>query len=154
MGSAIPVLPFLTSTAGDVMGFKAYQFGELLGIALLLGSAATQMFYLDPLKREIEWRLAAFSIQQSAQVQLMAIHDNRIVLLQTTNAPAEKIKEAEVERDKSLDRYRTADANISDYMIEKESVEDNLQVIVIALFALGTVLAGFGRAMEMRRHSD
>jgi len=136
------------------MAFKAYQFGELLGIALLLGSTATQMFYLDPLKREIEWRLAAFSIQQPAQVQLKAIHDNRILLLQVTNAAAEKIKDAELERDKSLDRYRTADANISDYMIEKESVEDNLQMVVMALFALGTLLAGFGRAMEMRTHSD
>jgi hypothetical protein len=136
------------------MGFKAYQLGELFGIVLLLGSTATQMFYLDPLKREIEWRLAAFSIQQSAQVQLKAIHDNRIMLLQATSASADKIKEAESERDKNLDRYRTADANISDYMIEKESVEDNLQMIVLALFALGTLLAGFGRAMEMRAHPD
>jgi hypothetical protein len=136
------------------MGYKAYQLGELLGIVLLLGSTATQMFYLDPLKREIEWRLAAFSIQQSAQVQIKAIHDNRIVLLQAANASEEKIKEAEAERDKNLGRYRTADANISDYMIEKESVEDNLQMIVLALFALGTLLAGFGRAMEMRAHPD
>jgi hypothetical protein len=35
----------------------------LLGIVLLLGSTAMRMFYLDPLKREMEWRLAAFSIQ-------------------------------------------------------------------------------------------
>ncbi len=136
------------------MGFKIYQLGELFGILLLLGATATQMFYLDPLKREIEWRLAAFSIQQSAQVQLKAIHDNRISLLQVANAPEEKIKEAEAERDKNLDRYRTADANISDYMFEKEGVEDILQVIVLALFALGTLLAGFGRAMEMRLHRD
>jgi len=136
------------------MGLKVHQFGELFGILLLLGATATQMFYLDPLKREIEWRLAAFSIQQSAQVQLKAIHDNRIVLLQTANASADKIKEAEAERDKSLDRYRTADANISDYMIEKEGVEDILQIVVLALFALGTLLAGFGRAMEMRAHRD
>lgn len=136
------------------MGLRVYQFGELFGIFLLLGATATQMFYLDPLKREIEWRLAAFSIQQSAQVQLKAIHDNRIALLQVANAPEEKVKEAEAERDKNLDRYRTADANISDYMIEKEGVEDILQVIVLALFALGTLLAGFGRAMEMRTHRD
>jgi hypothetical protein len=136
------------------MGFKAYQLGELLGVVLLLGSAATQMFYLDPLKREIEWRLAAFSIQQSAQVQLKAIHDNRIVLLQATNASADKIAEAEAERDKHLDRYRTADANISDYMFAKESVENNLQMVMIALFALGTLLAGLGRAMEMRARPD
>ena len=42
------------------MGFKTYQLGELIGIVLLLGSTAMQMFYLDPLKREIEWRLATF----------------------------------------------------------------------------------------------
>ncbi|MBS0268916.1 MAG: hypothetical protein JSS54_08045 [Proteobacteria bacterium] len=100
------------------MGFKTYQLGELIGIVLLLGSTAMQMFYLDPLKREIEWRLAAFSIQQSAQVQIKAVHDNRIVLLQAVNAPADKIREAEA--------------------------------AVLGLFALGTLLAGFGRAMEMR----
>ncbi|HVZ04632.1 hypothetical protein [Hyphomicrobium sp.] len=136
------------------MGFRFYQLGELIGIALLLGSTATQMFYLDPLKREIEWRLAAFSIQQSAQVQIKAVHDNRIILLQALNVPAEKIKEAETARDESLNRFKTADANISDFMIAKESVEDNLQYIVLALFALGTLLAGFGRAMEMRTHRD
>ncbi|RUP09717.1 hypothetical protein [Hyphomicrobium sp.] len=132
------------------MGFKVYQLGELIGIALLLGSTAMQMFYLDPLKREIEWRLATFSIQQSAQVQIKAVHDNRIVLLQAVNAPADKIREAEADREKSLDRFKTADANISDYMFEKEGVEDYLQLIVLGLFGLGTLLAGFGRAMEMR----
>jgi hypothetical protein len=134
------------------MGYKGYQLGELFGIILLLGSTAMQMFYLDPLKREIEWRLAAFSTQQSAQVELKAIHDNRIVLLQALNAPAEKIKEAEAAREENLSRFKTADANISDFMIEKESVEDNLQYVVLALFAIGTLLAGFGRAMEMRAH--
>ena len=132
------------------MGFKVYQLGELIGIALLLGSTAMQVFYLDPLKREIEWRLATFSIQQSAQVQIKAVHDNRIVLLQAVNAPADKIREAEADREKSLDRFKTADANISDYMFEKEGVEDYLQLIVLGLFGLGTLLAGFGRAMEMR----
>ncbi|MBN9247984.1 MAG: hypothetical protein J0I81_11170 [Hyphomicrobium sp.] len=132
------------------MGFKVYQLGELIGIALLLGSTAMQMFYLDPLKREIEWRLATFSIQQSAQVQIKAVHDNRIVLLQAVNAPADKIREAEADREKSLDRFKTADANISDYMFEKEGVEDYLQLVVLGLFGLGTLLAGFGRAMEMR----
>ncbi|WP_045838086.1 hypothetical protein [Hyphomicrobium sp. 99] len=132
------------------MGFKTYQLGELLGIALLLGSAAMQIFYLDPLKRQIEWQLATFSMQQSAQVQTKATFDTRIALLEALNAPADKIKEAESDRDKTLGRFQTADANISDFMIEKERVEDYLQLIVLALFALGTVLAGFGRAMEMR----
>ena len=136
------------------MGFKTYQLGELLGIVLLLGATATQMFYLDPLKREIEWRLAAFSIQQSAQIQIKAVHNNHIDLLQALNAPSAKIKQAEVEREKTLERYRTADANISDFMIAKEGVEGNLQVVVLALFALGTFLAGFGRAMEMRAHRN
>lgn len=136
------------------MGFKIYQLGELFGIILLLGATATQMFYLDPLKREIEWRLAAFSTQQSAQVQVKAIHDNRIVLLQMMHAPEERIKEAEAERDASIGRFRNSDADISDYMFEKEGVEEILQWVVLALFALGTLLAGFGRAMEMRRHSN
>lgn len=136
------------------MGFKTYQLGELFGIILLLGSTAMQMFYLDPLKREIEWRLAAFSMQQSAQVEIKAVHDNRIILLQALNAPAEKIKAAEAVHEESLNRFKTADANISDFMIAKESVEDNLQYIVLVLFALGTLLAGLGRAMEMRTHRD
>lgn len=132
------------------MGFKPYQLGELIGIVLLLGSTAMQIFYLDPLKREIEWRLAAFSIQQSAQAQIKAVYDNRIILLQAVNAPAGKIGEAEADREKSLGQFKTADANISDYMIEKAGIEDYLQIAVLGLFALGTLLAGFGRAMEMR----
>jgi hypothetical protein len=136
------------------MGFRFYQLGELLGISMLLGSTAMQMFYLDPLKREIEWRLAAFSTQQSAQIEMAAIHDNRIVMLETLNAPADKIMQAKADREKSLDRFKTADANISDYMFDKESVENNLQYLVLALFALGTLLAGFGRAMEMRAHRN
>lgn len=136
------------------MGFKGYQLGELFGIVLLLGSTATQMFYLDPLKREIEWRLAAFSMQQSAQVEIKAVHDNRIILLQALNAPADKIKQAEAAREESLNRFKNADANISDFMIAKETVEDNLQLVVLALFALGTLLAGVGRAMEMRHRPE
>lgn len=136
------------------MGFKIYQLGELVGILLLLGATATQMFYLDPLKREIEWRLAAFSTQQSAQVQIKAIYDNRITLLQVANAPEDKIKEAEAMRDKSIAQYKNSDADIADYMFEKEGVEGYLQAVVLALFALGTLLAGVGRAMEMRLHRD
>ncbi|RUO99389.1 hypothetical protein [Hyphomicrobium sp.] len=134
------------------MGLKIYQLGELFGIFLLLGSTAMQMFYLDPLKREIEWRLAAFSTQQSAQVQIKAIYDNRIEVLQAVNAPPEKIAGAQAARDETLSRFKTSDADISDFMIAKEGVEDNLQYIVLALFAFGTLLAGFGRAMEMRSH--
>ncbi|WP_409562569.1 hypothetical protein [Hyphomicrobium sp. MC8b] len=134
------------------MGFKTYQLGELFGIILLLGSTAMQMFYLDPLKREIEWRLAAFSTQQSAQIQIKAIYDNRIEMLQALNAPAEKITGARTARDETLNRFKSSDADISDFMIAKEGVEDNLQYVVLALFAVGTLLAGFGRAMEMRSH--
>jgi hypothetical protein len=137
-------------TGAEEMGFKGYQLSELFGIVLLLGSTAMQMFYLDPLKRQIEWRLATFSMQQSAQLQTKATLDTRIVLLEALNAPGDKIKEAEAERDKTIRRFQTADANISDYMVEKEPIEDSLQLVVLALFALGTLLAGFGRAMEMR----
>jgi hypothetical protein len=52
------------------MRLRIYQFGELVGILFLLGSTAMQLFYLEPLKREIEWRLVAFNTQQSAQIQL------------------------------------------------------------------------------------
>ena len=54
------------------------------------------------------------------------------------------------ERAKVLEQYKTSDANISDYMIEKERVEGTLEVIVIALFALGSILAGLGRLIEFQ----
>jgi len=136
------------------MRLKASQLCELIGIALLLGSTATQLFYLEPLKREIEWRLAAFSTQQSAQVQTRALYDNHIQLMGLVDATPDQIKAAEAEREKTLDRFKTADANISDYMIEKEQVEGYIEIIVIALFALGSVLAGLGRAFEMQAAPD
>lgn len=132
------------------MRLKASQHCELVGIFILLASTAAQLFYLEPLKREIEWRLAAFSTQQSAQVQTRALYDNHIEVLNLMKAPAEQIKAAEAKRDSTLDRFKTADANISDYMIDKESVESHIEIIVIALFAFGTLLAGVGRALEMQ----
>lgn len=135
------------------MKFRAHQIGELIGIFLLLASVATQMFYLEPLKRDIEWRLAAFSTQQSAQVQMKALYDNHVELLRFLKAPENLVAGAEANREKSLDRFKTADANISDFMIEKERVEHYLEIIVIVLFAIGTLLAGLGRAIEMRVHN-
>jgi hypothetical protein len=131
------------------MRLKYYQLGELVGIVFLLGSTATQLFYLEPLKREIEWRLVAFNTQQSAQIQLGTSFDNQLALLRLMNAPAEQIKGTEAKRDKTLADYKNSDANISDFMIEKERVEGILEVIVIAMFALGSLLAGLGRTLEM-----
>jgi hypothetical protein len=51
------------------MRLRAYQWGELIGIFFLLASTATQIFYVEPLKREIEWRLAAFNLQQNGQLR-------------------------------------------------------------------------------------
>jgi hypothetical protein len=132
------------------MRLRASQLCELIGIALLLGSTAMQLFYLEPLKREIEWRLAAFSTQQSAQVQTRALYDNHIELLALMKAAPDQVKAAEARRDGTLDRFKTSDANISDFMIEKEYVESYLEIIVIALFGLGSLLAGLGRAIEMQ----
>lgn len=132
------------------MRLKLYQYGELVGIVLLLASTAMQLFYLEPLKREIEWRLAAFTTQQSAQIQVRTQFDNQLALLRLLNAPAGEVQATEAKRKEMLDKFTTADANISDYMIEKERVEDYLQVIVIVLFAFGTLLAGIGRALEMQ----
>jgi hypothetical protein len=135
---------------GDGMRLKAYQLGELVGIVLLLASTAMQLFYLEPLKREIEWRLVAFNTQQSAQIQLQTTFDNQISLLRVMNAPADLIKETEAKRDQRLAQYKTSDANISDFMIEKERVEGTLEIVVIALFGLGSFLAGLGRVLEMQ----
>ena len=134
---------------GDAMRMKAYQMGELVGIGLLLASTAMQLFYLEPLKREIEWRLVDFNTQQSAQIQLRTTFDSQLTLMKLMNAPAEQIKATETKRDETLAAYKTSDANISDFMIEKESVESYIEMIVIGLFALGSVLAGLGRTLEM-----
>lgn len=136
------------------MRLKGYQIGELFGILLLLASTATQLFYLEPLKREIEWRLVAFNPQQSAQIQLRSTFDNQIALLKVLNAPSEQIQQTEAQRDKTLADYKNSDANISDFMIDKENVEGYIELIVIGLFALGTLLAGLGRAIEMQAAPD
>jgi hypothetical protein len=65
------------------------------------------------------------------------------------NAPGQQLADTERRRDAALDRYKVADANISDLVGEKEAVEGYLELVVIGLFALGSLLAGFGRAMEM-----
>jgi hypothetical protein len=131
------------------MRLKVYQYGELVGILLLLGSTAAQMFYLEPLKREIEWRLVAFNTQQSAQIQLRTTFDNQVALLKRLNAPTEEIAATVAKRETLLAQYKTSDANISDFMIAKESVESSMEMIVIGLFALGSLLAGIGRTLEM-----
>jgi hypothetical protein len=131
------------------MRLKLHQYGELLGILLLLASTATQMFYLEPLDRDIQWRLTAFTVQQSAQIQLRTSYDNQIVLLKQLNAPADQVAAAEAKRDAALAQYRNSDADISDFMIAKEGVEDYLQIIVIVLFAAGSMLAGLGRTLDM-----
>ncbi len=132
------------------MRLRGYQWAELFGVVLLLASTAIQVFYVEPLKREIEWRLAAFNMQQNGQLQVKAIYASQIATLRAVKAAGSDLKAAESERDELLGRYRTADANISDYLIAKEQVENWLQMLAVALFALGSLLAGFGRAMEMK----
>ena len=78
-----------------------------------------------------------------------AAYDNQIALLKQLNAPAERVTVTETRRDAMLARYKTSDADISNFIIAKEPVEDYLQIIVIILFALGSLLAGIGRALEM-----
>lgn len=131
------------------MKLRAYQWAELLGILFLLGSTATQIFYVEPLNREIEWRLAAFSMQQNGQIQVEAIYGNRIALLRAANAAQSEIEVAESERHKLIEKYKTADANVANYVIDKQWIENTLQLIVVGLFAIGSLLAGAGRAIEM-----
>lgn len=131
------------------MKLRVYQWGELAGVVFLLASTAVQVFYVEPLKREIEWRLAAFNMQQNSQIQTKAVYATRLATLKALKAPDADIREAEVERDALLAKYKASDADISDYLIEKERVENLLQIIVLGLFAAGAILAGIGRAMEM-----
>ncbi|MDH4982659.1 hypothetical protein [Hyphomicrobium sp. D-2] len=131
------------------MRLKIHQLGELFGILLLLGSTAMQLFYLEPMKRQIEWRLAAFTAQQNAQVQLRESFINQITLLQQMNAAPEVITATEARRDEIFAKYRNSDADISDYMLENERVEGYLEIVVIVLFGLGSLLAGLGRTFDM-----
>ena len=132
------------------MRLKGYQWSELIGIAFVLVATAAQIFYLEPLKREIEWRLAVFYQQQNGQVLARSVFDNRIAILKAVKAPVDQIKEATAERAKLLSRYKNADANVSGVILSKENVESYLQFLVIGLFALGTLLTALGRAVEMR----
>jgi len=132
------------------MHLRIHQVGEIVGIALLLASTAAQLFYLDPLKREIEMRLIAFNIQQSAQIQLRTAYDNQIGLLKVMNAPAEQIAAAEAQRAKVFAQYKNSDADIADVVLEKENVEGYMEIVVIVLFALGSILAGLGRLIEFQ----
>jgi hypothetical protein len=143
------MVPDQTVTTRGTLMLRGYQWAELLGILFLLASTATQIFYVEPLKREIEWRLAAFSIQQVGQIQADATLTNRVALLTAMNADSAAIGEAEAARAKLKERFETADANVANYVIDKEWIENALQVTVMVLFALGSLLAGFGRAMEM-----
>lgn len=136
------------------MRLRGHQIAELIGIVLLLGSTAMQLFYLEPIKREIEWRLAAFSVQQSGQINVRATFDNQIAILKAVNASQDTIAAAQTEREKVTNQFKTADANISDYLIEKESVEGWLEYLVIGLFAAGSLLAGIGRVLEMSARPD
>lgn len=135
------------------MRLRIHQVGELVGIFLLLASTAAQLFYLDPLKREIEMRLIAFNIQQSAQIQLRSAYENQLGLLKVMNASAEQISAAEAQRAKVLAQYKNSDADIADVVLEKENVERYMEVIVIVLFALGSMLAGLGRLIEFQTAS-
>ena len=133
---------------------KAHQFGELFGIFLLLASTAMQLFYLEPLKRDIEWRMSSFSTQQSAQIQLRASYDNQIALLKLMNAPAKDIQATEAKRDGILNQYKTSDADISDFLLAKGDVEGYLGFVLISLFGVGSFLTGFGRYIEMRTAAE
>ncbi|ODT20669.1 MAG: hypothetical protein ABS54_13855 [Hyphomicrobium sp. SCN 65-11] len=132
------------------MRLRIHQIGELVGIFLLLASTAAQLFYLDPLKREIEMRLVAFNIQQSAQIQLRTAYENQLTLLKVMNAPAEQISGTQAQRDKVVAHYKTSDGDIADVVMEKEKVEGYMEIIVIVLFALGSMLAGLGRLIEFQ----
>src|SRR5688572_28450016 len=131
------------------MRLKVYQIGELVGIAFLLASTATQLFYVEPLKREIEWRLVAFNNQQQSQIQLKALYDNQVTLLQQLTAPAERIAEAEQKREDILRAYKNSDADVADLVIGHQEIEGYLQIVVIVLFAIGSLLAGSGRVLHV-----
>lgn len=132
------------------MRLRIHQVGEIVGITLLLASTAMQLFYLEPLKRQIEMRTIALNMQQSAQIQLHAAYDNQAALLKAMNAPAEQVSATEAARAKMIARYRNSDADLAEVVMEKEKVEGYLEIVVIVLFAIGSILAGLGRLIEFQ----
>lgn len=132
------------------MQLRAYQIAEILGILLVLGATAVQIFYIEPLQRKMEWRHNVFTQQQNGQFVARAVAENRIVLLKALKAPDEDISAAEAALATIKDRYLTADANVANMIIDQEPIEQILQWIAAALFALGTLLTTFGRIAEMR----
>ena len=79
----------------------------------------------------------------------VAIYDGRVATLRAIGAPEAHIAASEAESRQMADKFKTADANISDYLVAKEPVENWLQIAVVMFFAIGSLLAGIGRAMEM-----
>ena len=132
------------------MRLRAHQAAEIVGILLLLASTAMQLFYLEPLKREIDMRLIAFNMQQSAKMQLQAAYENQLALLKVVNAPAEQVTATEAQRTKMLAQYLHSDADLAEVVMEKEKVEGYLEIVVIVLFAIGSLLAGLGRLIEFQ----
>ena len=106
----------------------------------MLASTATQIFYVEPLRREIEWRLAAFTMQQSGQLQMEAIYDGRIATLKAVGAPEAQISTSEAESKQMADKFKTADANIADYLMAKEPVENWFAKSLVAFFATARCL--------------
>lgn len=133
---------------------RLYQWCELIGILTVLAATATQLFYLEPLNRQIEYRLNAFYNQQQGQIIARTVYDNRITLLKELKASEQTIKAAQEARDKLLHHYKMSDGSVADVVMEKEKIEDYLQIIVLCLFAFGTLLTTVGRALEMRRANN
>lgn len=131
------------------MGLRAYHAAEFVGVLLVVASTATQMFYVEPLRRQIDWNNTAFTQQQIGQLVTREILDNRITLLKATNAPAAELTAAQEARQKLIARFERADANAAELVLAKEPLEGYLQIVVIVLFGLGTLLAGYGRLMEL-----
>lgn len=132
------------------MSFRAHQLAELLGIVLLIGATAVQLFYLEPVKRAIEWRQVVFTQQENAHVLAETVFDNRIAILKAMKVAPPDIETAEAERKKLIDRYDTALTNVANIVLDKEPVEAILQWIVIAMFIIGTLLTTFGPIAELR----
>ena len=132
------------------MTLKRYQLSEVIGILFVLAATATQIFYLEPLKRGIEWRMAAYHQQQNGQVLARSVYDNGIAILKAVNAGDAQIEAAAAAKKDLVQRYRTADANVAEVILDKEGVEGILQGIVLALFCLGSLLTTVGRIAEMR----
>lgn len=139
------------------MGLKFYQWLEILGIVLLTGATATQLFILEPATRRADslemqlrldsnrYQLSKLIIENTYILSILSPEANmkagEIIDRRTDPKNEENIRERRKieERALGIDPYQIASMNVYKF-----------QQIIVSLFALGALFTVIGRVFEMR----